>query len=308
MSNQKVLNYSFNPITHCEMCGDDAANHRILGQRLNKSQGIRPKSKSGISVSIKRCKNCELVYSDPQPKPQSIQDHYGIPPEEYWEKEYFVLAKDYSLTVINKAKEYLKFQPGMKALDIGSGIGKGLIALGNSGFDAYGLEPSETFYEKSMELAKIAPEKLSLSAVEDAKFEDNYFDFIMVNAVFEHVYTPAASIANALKWLKPTGVLYIGVPSANYFITDLIDFYNRLIGTTYTSHLSPMHEPFHLFEFSLKTFQENLKRSNYTILEHTFNVCNTPFFPKVLHPLLNKYMQMTNKGMDITLWIKKSSM
>ncbi len=45
--------YSFEEITICEMCGDHTINHKILGQRLNQSQGLNPKKKSGISVSIK---------------------------------------------------------------------------------------------------------------------------------------------------------------------------------------------------------------------------------------------------------------
>ena len=63
------------------MCGAENTNHTILGQRLNKSQGLRPKKKIGISVSIQQCKNCNLIYSNPLPIPENLQDHYGTPPE-----------------------------------------------------------------------------------------------------------------------------------------------------------------------------------------------------------------------------------
>ena len=299
------LRYTFKPVINCEMCGDTAENHKVLGQRLNKSQGLKPKGKSGISVSVKRCNNCGLIYADPQPIPNSIQDHYGIPPESYWEAAHFKWEPSYFLKQINKAKGIINFQPGMKALDIGSGSGKGVMSLIHAGFDAHGIEPSETFYKKSLEFKEIAENRIKLSSVEDAVYADNEFDFIVINAVAEHMYTPSASIANAVKWLKPGGVLYIEVPSSDYFVTGLIDLYFRMIGTLYTSHISPMHEPYHLFEFSKKSFEENAKLNNYTIIDSEYFVCNIPFFPRVFHPMLRKYMDMTNTGMDVEVWIKK---
>src|SRR5215213_5988425 len=81
--------YFFDEITQCNMCGDKTDAHKVLGQRLNQSQGLRPKSKTGISVSIMQCTNCGLIYANPQPRPVNFQDHYGIPPEDYWQPHYF---------------------------------------------------------------------------------------------------------------------------------------------------------------------------------------------------------------------------
>jgi 2-polyprenyl-3-methyl-5-hydroxy-6-metoxy-1,4-benzoquinol methylase len=305
MTQAALLRYTFKSVTECEMCGDKIDGHKVIGQRLNKSQGFRPRSKSGISVSVKRCKKCGLVYSDPQPIPSSIQDHYGIPPESYWDEAYFNWDESYFLPQINTAKSLIGFRPGMKALDIGSGIGKGVVALGKAGFDAYGLEPSETFYKKSIESTKISPDKLKLASIEDAVYEENFFDFISMKAVVEHLYTPSASIESVVRWIKPGGVIYIEVPSADYFITNFIDVYFKAIGTTYTSHISPMHEPYHLFEFSLKSFSENANLKNYDVVRCDYDVCEIPFFPKVLHPLMRMYMKATNSGMDIQVWLKK---
>lgn len=305
-SDSGILKYTFEPILTCEMCGDKTEHHKLIGQRLNKSQGFSPRIKSGISVSVKRCTNCGLIYSDPMPVPASIQDHYGIPPESYWEKEYFNIEKDYFLTAINRAKEIIGFKPRMKALDVGSGIGKLVLALSNAGFDAHGLEPSATFHKKALEFTGLPESRIKLASIENANYAENEFDLIMVNAVAEHIYTPSASIANMLKWVKPEGVIYISVPSADYLITNLIDVYFKLTGTLYTSHISPMHEPFHLYEFTKKSFEENAKINNYKIVHTEYLICNIPFFPKILHPALRKYMEMTNTGMDYDCWIKKN--
>jgi 2-polyprenyl-3-methyl-5-hydroxy-6-metoxy-1,4-benzoquinol methylase len=302
---QSPLRYTFKPGTVCEMCGDSIAGHKILGQRLNKSLGLSPRKKSGISVSVKRCKKCGLIYSDPQPIPESIQDHYNVPPETYWEKAYFNWDESYFLPQINRAKLLLNFRPGMKSLDIGSGIGIGVVALAKAGFDSYGLEPSEAFYSKSIESTEISAGMIRFSSIENAEYDDNSFDFISMKAVAEHLYTPSASIAKAIRWLKPGGVVYIEVPSTKYFITRLIDLYFKSIGTTYTSHLSPMHEPYHLFEFSLKSFSANTHAKEYDIVHYEYDVCDILFFPKILHPLVGWYMKTTNSGMDLHVWLRK---
>src|SRR5215813_14223549 len=91
----KQLRYKFNYVDNCNLCGSSSDKHKIMGQRLNQSQGMNPKNKTGISVSIMQCKNCGLIFSNPQPVPFDIQDHYGVPPENYWRSEYFNVDEKY---------------------------------------------------------------------------------------------------------------------------------------------------------------------------------------------------------------------
>src|SRR5688572_13823809 len=142
MKANKQMRYIFEEVIECEMCGAPSSGHKVMGQRLNQTQGLRPKKKEGISVSVKRCNNCDLVYSSPRPVPFSIQDHYGIPPESYWSPAYFQWSENYFASQINVLKKIMDIKPGMKALDVGAGIGKGMLSLNNAGFDTYGFEPS----------------------------------------------------------------------------------------------------------------------------------------------------------------------
>ena len=206
--------YSFREIENCEMCNDSAQKHKVLGQRLDKTQGLRPKKLFGISVSVMRCSNCSLIYSNPQPIPESIQDHYSTPPEEYWKEEYFQWEPNYFSQQIEQAKKLISFKNKMKALDIGAGLGKSMMSLEKAGFDTFGFEPSEAFYERAISEMKIDSKKLSLGAIEDISFEENQFDFITFGAVFEHLYEPAKCLEKAMKWLKPNGVIHIEVPSS----------------------------------------------------------------------------------------------
>ncbi len=302
----KKLKYIFEEVQTCEMCGDSTKNHIILGQRLNQSQGIKPKSKTGISISVMKCKNCELIYSQPQPVPFDIQDHYGIPPEDYWKPEQFNYNSDYFSAEIKIVKELLPFKEGMTALDIGAGLGKCMTSLANAGFDAYGLEPSIPFYERALSKMKISPEKLKLGMVEEFDYEEQSFDFITYGAVFEHLYHPAQTLEKTLKWLKSSGIIHIEVPSSKHTIAKLINLYFKLIGTNYVTHISPMHTPFHLYEFGLKSFEELGKKISYRIAKQYYEVCDIYFAPEVFHPILRKYMKLNNTGMQLMVYLRKS--
>ena len=302
-----ALRYFFEEIKECEMCGDSTDTHKILGQRLNQTQGLSPKKRTGISVSIKQCTKCNLIYSSPQPVPFDIQDHYGIPPEAYWKQEYFEINPNYSLNQISNAKELLPYTNGMTALDVGAGLGKCMIALENSGFDAYGFEPSVPFYERAISKMKIKPQKLKLGAIENVAYPQNSFDFITFGAVFEHLYHPAKCLEKAMQWLKPDGIIHIEVPSSKWLISKLINSYFWLRGTNYVTNLSPMHVPFHLYEFDLKSFSFLGERLKYNIEKYKYDVYSIQFIPKIFHTILKKYMKWTNTGMQLTVYLRKEN-
>src|SRR5204863_1455155 len=88
--------------------------------------------------------------------------------ENYWIPEYFKWTPDYFLFEINTLKQIKKIEPGMKALDIGAGIGKCMLSLKHAGFDAYGLEPSQPFYERAISKMGIPAEKLQFGQIENA--------------------------------------------------------------------------------------------------------------------------------------------
>ncbi len=305
MVEENKKRYFFEEVVACEMCGDDSFKHKIKGFRLNKSIGLSPKKRDGIAVAVKKCSNCALLYSSPQPIPFDIQDHYGIPPESYWRGEYFKWDREYFKNEISKAKKLLDFKDGMKALDIGAGLGKGMLSLSHAGFDAYGFEPSKPFFERALSEMKIDSQRLKLGMIEDMEYENSQFDFITFSAVFEHLYHPAQSLEKALRWLKPGGVIHIEVPSSKHLIAKFFNFYYRLRGTNFVTNLSPMHEPFHMYEFGFKSFTELGKKLQFQLVDHTYHVCEIPSMLRPFHFLLRSYMKRTNSGMQLEVWLKK---
>ncbi|TAH40305.1 MAG: class I SAM-dependent methyltransferase [Bacteroidetes bacterium] len=301
------LRYKFNSITQCNMCSSNPDQHKLLGKRLNKSQGRSPRKRIGITTTICKCKNCGLIFSNPQPIPYDLQDHYGVAPDDYWNEEYFQVDENYFQGVVRVVKELIELKPGMKSLDIGAGIGKAMIVLSGIGFDAYGFEASASFYEKAISQMGINPEKLKLGMIEELEYPENYFDFITFGAVLEHLYDPSDSIIRAMNWLKPNGIMHIEVPSSDWLVNKMINLYYWLGRTDYVGNLSPMHAPFHLYEFGLKSFQEHAKTNNYEIAFHDYYVCPT-HMPKILDHFIKPYMKWTNTGMQLCVWLRKKDL
>ncbi len=301
---RRQLNYRFNYIENCNMCGSSTDRHKILGKRLNQSQGKNPRNKIGITTTVAKCSKCGLIYSNPQPVPFDLQDHYGVPPENYWQNNYFSIDDNYFKGEIDRLKKLIEIEEGMKCLDIGAGLGKAMIALSKAGFDAYGFEPSKPFYERAIGKMEISPEKLKLGMIEDIEYPESYFDFISFGAVLEHLYDPSDSITKAMKWLKPKGIIHIEIPSSDWLVNKIINFYYRLARTDYVGNISPMHTPFHLYEFGLKSFMEHAKLNDYEIALHEYFVCKT-YMPKIVDYIIKPYMEWTNTGMQLCVWLRK---
>ncbi|MBL7919634.1 MAG: class I SAM-dependent methyltransferase [Bacteroidia bacterium] len=301
---KKQLRYYFNIIESCNMCGSSSREAKILGKRLNHSQGKDPKNKTGITTTIVKCNKCGLIYSNPQPVPFDLQDHYGVPPEDYWKPEYFTIDENYFKNEIERLKKLLDLKPGMRSLDIGAGLGKAMIALEKEGFDVYGFEPSQQFYERAISTMNIDPKKLQLGMIENVSYPDAYFDFISFGAVLEHLYDPSASIQKALKWLKPNGIIHIEIPSSDWLINKLVNAFYKLKRSDYVANISPMHDPYHLYEFGLNSFKEHAKKNDYEIALYEYYVCQT-YMPKIADFFLKPYMKRTNTGMQLCVWLRK---
>ncbi len=300
-----VKKYTFEEVEQCEMCGNPTQKHRVLGQRLNRTQGARPRRLNGISVSVMKCRNCQLIYSSPLPVPHDIADHYGVPPEDYWYADYFNVDPNYFSLEIGVLKKFAEIKPGMKSLDVGAGLGKCMIALENIGFDAYGFEPSKPFYDRALSKMGIKEEKLKWGMIEDVDYPAESFDFITMGAVVEHLYHPSNAIEKAYGWLKPGGIIFIEVPSSRFLMQKLLNTFYRLTGTNYVSNISPMHQPYHLYEFSYRSFEKLAEKIGYKIIYHQYHTGNVPYPPRILHGIYKKLMKWTNSGMELAVWLKK---
>ncbi len=295
--------YTFKSIDRCSMCGDPTGGHRMMGRRLNKKQGRNPRTEKGVATTIMRCRSCGLVYSDPQPVPMSIDDHYGVPPESYWDPSYFAIPKDYFIKEVNVSRELLGSGP-KRVLDIGAGLGYAMVQLEKAGYETHGLEPSAPFRDRAISKMGVDPERLRLGTVEDADYPPASFDFINLCVVLEHIGDPGAALARALTWLKPGGVIHVEVPSADWLIVRMTNLYYRLRRSDCVGNLSPMHAPYHLHEFTVESFRAHGRSNGYNVERHAHYVCPT-YLPKFLDVIARPLMAWTSTGMEVAVWLRK---
>lgn len=293
------MQYEFRPVAQCDMCG--GTSFKLLGLRLSASQGLRPRKAEGIAVPVKQCHGCSLIFADPLPVPANHSDHYGEP-QDYWTPAAFNWTPEYFATEIATAKRLLNFRPGMTALDIGVGLGKAMKSLSAAGFDSWGIEPSPGFRAKAIEMMGLDPDRVQLAPVEGAEFEER-FDFITFGAVLEHLYSPSLAIERVMHWLKPGGVIQAEVPSSRWLVAKIVNAWFRLSGTNFVTHISPMHSPFHLYEFGLRSFELNGRRLGYRVAEHRFMTCEVMHLP--LKPLFRRLMDVTDTGMQLTVYLTR---
>ncbi len=276
-----------------------------LGKRLGQHQGMRPRKRVGVTTTIQRCRNCGLIFSNPTPIPQDISQHYDVSVESYWTRD-LTIADAYFARQIETFRSLWRSREGgnATALDIGAGVGRAMVSLERAGFDVFGLEPSSPFREVAIGRNGIPPDRLTLASIEEVGYADASFDFVTFGAVLEHLLNPAECLERALRWARPGGLIHVEVPSADWLIARMLDFVYRVQGLDYTTHLSPMHSPFHLYEFTLVSFERHAERVGYEIASHRRLVAD-PYVPAWLRRPFGKVMKRTGTGMQLEIWLRR---
>jgi 2-polyprenyl-3-methyl-5-hydroxy-6-metoxy-1,4-benzoquinol methylase len=306
MQPRREFTYRFRVVDACNMCGAATSEAKLLGRRLSTSQGVRPTRTPGIAITVWRCRQCGLVFSNPMPIPGDVSEHYGRPPEDYWQAGYFEPSAGYFDAQIETFLRLWKGDSSPTALDIGAGLGKAMVALSRRGIDAYGLEPSTAFVDRAIEIGNATSDRLQASTVEDADYPTGQFDFVTFGAVLEHLYSPADAIEKALKWAAPRGLVHIEVPSSQWLTSRLANLLYRAQGLDYVANISPMHVPFHLYEFTLDSFDMHAKLVGYSVVEHRRYVGDT-YLPAPLDRIGRRLMQVTGTGMQLEVWLAKEA-
>lgn len=306
------MKLTFLSITSCNACGTDANDSTIIGARLNKQQGWNPWKRCGISTNTAKCNKCGLIYANPLPLFDSIEETYNVDPGDYWgldnlkyDENSTCFAKEAkkSLVLLNATENC---NSELRALDIGAGPGKAMRTLMAYGFSTDGIEPISQFWNIAVNINKIPKERIANVSIENAVLPQDFYDFITFGAVLEHLRDPYQALYKARQALRPGGIIHAEVPNTEWLIAKIVDAIYRSKLTHYTTHLSPLHPPFHLYEFSGRSIYALANRLQLKIASIEYMVCGqSPDIPKLIQKVLASIMKSTNSGMQISVFVQK---
>lgn len=234
----------------CPVC--EAAPSTSLGKRGGRSH----REQLGVESEIWSCGRCGLVFPDPMPFPQhGLGQHYEVDADQYFVAHDKDSRRENAEKLIAKAEELLG-RTG-RVLDIGIGRGEVLKAAIERGWDAEGVEPSESFADYA---ERETGAKIWRTSIEEASTPDNHYDVVVLAAVLEHLYDPDAIMEKISRILKKGGLLFVDVPNEKGLYFKVGNFYQKLRGRDWCVNLAPTFPPFHVFGFGPKSLRMLLEK------------------------------------------------
>lgn len=128
----------------------------------------------------------------------------------------------------------------VRVLDIGCGFGESLGYHSQRECDVYGVEADENIRR----MAEKFGFKVHVGLFDPELYEPDFFDYVTLDQVVEHMSDPVSALRGVAKVLKPGGVAVISTPNANGWGAKL--FGRRWIN---------WHAPYHLQHFSRKSVE-----------------------------------------------------
>ena len=104
-----------------------------------------------------------------------------------------------------------------RLLDIGCSVGYILEEASMRGFETEGIELNK----KAVKIAYSKGLCVKECILDNAGYNENIFDVVMLNHILEHIIEPYKFIQDIKKILKRNGILTIGVPNHNSLIARL---------------------------------------------------------------------------------------
>lgn len=182
------------------------------------------------------CTNCTVVFSDPIPSKEDLENHYANNYGFYETNNYKAEGNGIAF-----AKKYLRNYRAGNFLDIGCAHGFFLAGIQQgSKLKVFGTDINPDVVAAVREKLKL---DIRAGEIENIRFNRGFFDFIHVHDVLEHVTNPVQFLKECRRIIKENGTLYLSVPNGAADLHDMIN-YNSLYNAPAFS------KPGHLYYFS----------------------------------------------------------
>ena len=233
------MNYKADQLTHvpCNLCGAD---------------DTREIARKGPFAYV-RCVQCGLIYVTPRPKDlrgrrQRLHDAGSDGKGNNADVSRMRTPGQIEL-LRREARRYIKYRRMNRLLDFGCSAGSFLAAARNEGWEATGVNISESRARAGRE--KKGPD-IRPGTLREASFPDDYFDVIRINNVLEQLPDPLSELKEVWRILRPNGLLSLATINGRNTST-------LLSGPDLNHYISP----YLVYLFTPETLKRMLRRAGF---------------------------------------------
>ena len=236
------------------------------------------------AYSLCKCKNCGLIFINPQPTNKELSKHY---PKDKYHSSQLTKLRDLDLKTyeiydsgkknmikkilfypIRMTKRSSKIIPGGRILDVGCGAGNFLALMKKFKMECYGVDPQSP----NEDFAKKYDLNISQKDLKETHYPDNFFDVITMNQVFEHVSNPTETLQEIHRILKKNGTLIFAVPNTKSFCF-------KIFGSDWVS----LDVPRHLFDYNPEIIKKYAKKTGFKFESLRFHSSHFQFMGSILY-------------------------
>ncbi|MFA6888322.1 MAG: class I SAM-dependent methyltransferase [Candidatus Woesearchaeota archaeon] len=201
---------------------------------------------------IVQCKHCSLVYTNPRIKKEIMLDSCS-----QGDDEVYVSQEEGRKKTFQEGIQWIKNKThssgNKKILDVGCAAGFFLSVAQEHNFEPYGVELNAWLADRGRK--KFNLNNVVTGTLEKAKFKSDFFDYVTVWDVLEHVPNPMHTLEEINRITKKEGYIIISYP-------DYGSIFAKIFGRRWWFLLSH-----HIYYFTPKTMKQMLEKAGYTIIE-----------------------------------------
>lgn len=200
-----------------------------------------------LTFEIYHCINCNTAFSMPRiTDTKKVYDNIYrnankvLGYHRYWKYKKNVNKMEIPLDYLAESEEtywgvrealskIVKNKESIKILEVGSGLGYLTFALRKAGYDAWGMDISETAVDQANQ--NYGSYYFCSDLYEYAEKNMDHFDVIVLTEVIEHINAPLPFMESLLKLIKTKGHVLLTTPNKSFYPLNII----------WKSDLPPIH-------------------------------------------------------------------
>ncbi len=203
--------------------------------------------------AIYKCVSCGLARTD-------LKQKYSDFVEKHYNKGYFtgdptrsayINYKDDKQFILKNMHQFMSrvkaHKPKGKLLDVGCALGFFVELAKDTGYDAYGFDPSSYAVDEAKKL--VGASRIKRGTISSVKYPKKSFDVITMFDVFEHLSDPGSDMQKLSTLLKDDGVMVIATGDTNSLLA-------KTLKRRWTFYIPPQH----LFFFNKSLMTELLAK------------------------------------------------